>query len=62
MGVDSEDTFKRPIYAGNGIATVHSLDAVKVITVRGTGFDGVEGDGGPAPIEDCQEVVAKFVK
>ena len=58
MGVDSEDTFKRPIYAGNGIATVRSLDPVKVITVRGTGFDGVEGDGGPAPIEDCQEVVA----
>ena len=37
--VISADTFERPIYAGNAIATVQSLDAIKVITVRGTGFD-----------------------
>jgi electron transfer flavoprotein alpha subunit len=37
--VDSPDTFERPIYAGNAIATVQSLDATKVITVRTTGFD-----------------------
>ncbi|MYE81424.1 MAG: electron transfer flavoprotein subunit alpha/FixB family protein, partial [Gammaproteobacteria bacterium] len=39
IGVDAPDTFKRPIYAGNGIATVRSDDAKKVISVRGTGFD-----------------------
>ncbi|MGM0915936.1 MAG: electron transfer flavoprotein subunit alpha/FixB family protein, partial [Pseudomonadota bacterium] len=44
------DTFKRPIYAGNAIATVQSEDALKVITVRTTGFDAV-GEGGSAAIE-----------
>ena len=48
--VDSADTFKRPIYAGNAIATVQSADALKVITVRSTGFDAV-AEGGSAPIE-----------
>ena len=48
--VDSPDTFERPIYAGNAIATVKSLDAVKVITVRTTGFDAA-GAGGAAAIE-----------
>jgi electron transfer flavoprotein alpha subunit len=48
--VDSPDTFERPIYAGNAIATVKSLDAVKVITVRTTGFDAA-GTGGSAAIE-----------
>ena len=54
IGVEGEDTFKRPIYAGNAIATVRSKDPIKVISVRGTGFDGVEGEAGPAPIEACQ--------
>jgi electron transfer flavoprotein alpha subunit len=45
IGVESEDTFVRPIYAGNAIATVKSLDAKKVITVRTTGFDAVATDG-----------------
>jgi len=49
--VDNENTFKRPIYAGNAIATVQSADAVKVITVRGTGFDAAEAAGGSAGIE-----------
>jgi electron transfer flavoprotein alpha subunit len=48
--VDSPDTFERPIYAGNAIATVQSADAVKVITVRGTGFDAA-GSGGSAAVE-----------
>ena len=49
--VDSADTFERPIYAGNAIATVQSLDAIKVITVRTTGFDPAAASGGSAPIE-----------
>ena len=49
--VMSEDTFKRPIYAGNLIATVQSLDSVKVITVRGTAFESVCAEGGSATIE-----------
>ena len=48
--VESPDTFERPIYAGNAIATVQSTDAVKVITVRTTGFDAAP-TGGSAPIE-----------
>ena len=47
----SEDTFKRPIYAGNVIATVQSSDAIKVLTVRGTAFDAASGEGGSASIE-----------
>ena len=49
--VDAPDTFERPIYAGNAIATVQSLDAIKVITVRTTGFDPAAATGGSAPIE-----------
>ena len=45
IGVESSDTFVRPIYAGNAIATVQSLDNKKVITVRTTGFDAVATDG-----------------
>ena len=45
------DTFQRPIYAGNAIATVQSSAAVKVITVRATGFDAVAGEGGSAVVE-----------
>ena len=51
IAVESADTFKRPIYAGNAIATVQSSAAVKVITVRGTGFDAVAAEGGSAAIE-----------
>jgi electron transfer flavoprotein alpha subunit len=49
--VDSPDTFERPIYAGNAIATVQSTDAVKVITVRTTGFDAAAAAGGSAAVE-----------
>ena len=53
--VDSPDTFERPIYAGNAIATVQSTDAIKVITVRTTGFDAA-GAGGSAAIENITAV------
>src|SRR5437868_8840865 len=49
--VDSPDTFERPIYAGNAIATVQSLDKVKVLTVRTTGFDPAAASGGSAAVE-----------
>ena len=49
--VDSPDTFERPIYAGNAIATVQSADATKVITVRATGFDAAAATGGSASVE-----------
>jgi len=51
--VDSPDTFERPIYAGNAIATVQSADAVKVITVRTTGFDAAAATGGSAAVESA---------
>src|SRR3990167_6408840 len=51
ISVESADTFKRPIYAGNAIATVQSSAAVKVITVRATGFDPVAAEGGSAVVE-----------
>jgi len=54
--VVSEDTFERPIYAGNAIATVQSSDSVKVITVRGTAFDPVPADGGSAAVENVGSV------
>ena len=47
----SADTFERPIYAGNAIATVQSSDAIKVITVRTTGFDPAAATGGSAAVE-----------
>jgi electron transfer flavoprotein alpha subunit len=53
--VDTPDTFERPIYAGNAIATVQSSDAVKVITVRTTGFDAA-GAGGSAAVEKVDAV------
>ncbi|MCD6733627.1 MAG: FAD-binding protein [Burkholderiaceae bacterium] len=56
IGVESPDTFTRPIYAGNAIATVQSADAVKVITVRTTGFDPVAATGGAAPVEPVAAV------
>ena len=49
--VDAPDTFERPIYAGNAIATVQSMDAVKVVTVRATGFDAAAASGGSASVE-----------
>ena len=51
MSVESPDTFTRPIYAGNAIATVQATDAIKVITVRTTGFDAAASTGGSASIE-----------
>ena len=51
LSVESEDTFTRPIYAGNAIATVQTSDAKKVITVRGTAFDKAEATGGSGTIE-----------
>jgi electron transfer flavoprotein alpha subunit len=51
IAVDGPDTFKRPIYAGNVIATVQSSDAKKVITVRTTAFDAVADSGGAAAVE-----------
>jgi electron transfer flavoprotein alpha subunit len=54
--VISPDTFERPIYAGNAIATVQSLDALKVITVRTTGFDPAPATGGSATVDTVQAV------
>lgn len=51
IAVESADTFKRPIYAGNAIATVQSSASIKVISVRTTGFDAVAAEGGSAAIE-----------
>ena len=64
--VVSEDTFERPIYAGNCIATVQSTDSVKVVTVRITGFDACDATGGSATItsvdNDTNAGVSSFVK
>jgi len=54
--VVSADTFERPIYAGNAIATVQSADKVKVITVRTTGFDAAAAAGGSAAVESVNAV------
>jgi electron transfer flavoprotein alpha subunit len=66
MKVISADTFERPIYAGNAIATVQSGDAIKVITVRTTGFDPAAASGGSAAIEKIDAVsdsgTSSFVK
>jgi len=65
-GVDSDDTFVRPIYAGNAVATVRSSDPIKVITVRATAFDPVAKTGGSAAIENVAApapvATARFVK
>jgi electron transfer flavoprotein alpha subunit len=69
--VNTSDTFERPIYAGNAIATVQSLDSIKVITVRSTGFDPAAAEGGSAAVETieapadqgtCQFVSRKVTK
>lgn len=66
IAVHDADTFDRPIYAGNAIATVKSSDAKKVITVRGTAFDPVKAEGGNSPIEDVASTgdagLSSFVK
>jgi electron transfer flavoprotein alpha subunit len=54
--VESADTFERPIYAGNAMATVQSTDATKVITVRTTGFDAAASVGGSAAVESVNAV------
>ena len=59
--VDAPDTFERPIYAGNAIAYVQSSDKIKVITVRGTGFDSAPATGGSAATESVTPV-ADFAK
>jgi electron transfer flavoprotein alpha subunit len=58
IAVESQDTFVRPIYAGNALATVQAKDAKKVITVRATGFDAAPADGGSATIEKLSVPVA----
>jgi electron transfer flavoprotein alpha subunit len=59
LSVEGEDTFTRPIYAGNAIATVRSSDAKKVITVRGTAFEKAARDGGSAEIEQVPAAAAQ---
>lgn len=63
--VQAPDIFKRPIYAGNAIATVQSADAVKVVTVRGTAFDALEPGGGAAEVVVIEQqhdaAVSEFV-
>jgi electron transfer flavoprotein alpha subunit len=56
--VISPDTFERPIYAGNAVATVQATDATKVLTVRTTGFDPVSATGGSAAVETLAAVAA----
>ena len=66
LAVESADTFKRPIYAGNVIATVQSADPKKVITVRTTAFDAVAAEGGNATVEACSAAhdagVSQFIR
>ena len=66
LSVESADTFKRPIYAGNVIATVQSSDPKKVITVRTTAFDAAPAEGGSASVEACAAAhdagVSQFIR
>ena len=66
MEIVSEDTFKRPIYAGNAIATVQSSDKIKLLTIRGTAFEKAAAEGGSATIEKIDSKgdigYTKFVK
>jgi electron transfer flavoprotein alpha subunit len=57
--VDAPDTFERPIYAGNAIATVQSIDKIKVLTVRTTGFDPAAASGGTATVQSLPALQAK---
>jgi len=65
IAVDSANTFKRPIYAGNAIATVESSESVVVATVRGTAFDPVAAEGGSAAVEAATATgdagISKFI-
>jgi electron transfer flavoprotein alpha subunit len=65
IGIESADTFRRPIYAGNAIATVQSKDKIKFITVRATAFDKAAATGGSAPIKKIESTgdngLSKFV-
>lgn len=54
--IESADTFIRAIYAGNAVATVKSADSIKVLTIRGTGFDAVAAEGGSATVEAVDTV------
>lgn len=56
ISVEAQDTFKRPIYAGNGIATIKSNDPIKVLSVRGTAFDPAPATGGSASVEALASV------
>jgi electron transfer flavoprotein alpha subunit len=56
ISVDAADTFTRPIYAGNAMATVQSTDAIKVLTVRSTNFDAAAAEGGSAVVESLSAV------
>ncbi len=58
IAVESADTFKRPIYAGNAIATVQSSDEKKVLTVRPTGFDAAAAEGGSAEVATIEAAAA----
>ncbi|MBO6949729.1 MAG: FAD-binding protein [Rhodospirillales bacterium] len=58
VAIESEDTFVRPIYAGNAMATVQSSDAKKVITVRATAFDAAASEGGSASVESIDAAAA----
>jgi electron transfer flavoprotein alpha subunit len=66
LSIESADTFTRPIYAGNVIATVQSSDSKKVITVRTTAFDAVAAEGGSASVEACSAAhdagVSQFIR
>lgn len=62
--VEAADSFQRPIYAGNAIATVKSLDAIKVITVRGTAFEAAEQNGSAdiSPVDAAEDLaISQFV-
>lgn len=61
ISVEGEDTFVRPIYAGNAICTVESSDPIKIVTVRGTAFAAAETTGGSATIEDGMDPKAELV-
>ncbi|KAI9826268.1 MAG: Electron transfer flavoprotein alpha-subunit [Phylliscum demangeonii] len=52
IGIESDDTFVRPMYAGNVIATVQSSDPIKIITIRGSAFPAAETEGGSAEVEE----------
>ncbi|MEE9140664.1 MAG: FAD-binding protein [Alphaproteobacteria bacterium] len=52
IGIEADDVFRRPIYAGNAIATVRSADPIKIVTVRGTAFEKAAAEGGSAAIEE----------